>query len=181
MRKAFKFYNSYFKIASELSDKDRLAFYDALLKKQFENIEPDLKGMAKFAYISQKHSIDAQVKGYIDKTGVNIDPMQGAILAPMIDPKQEEKEKEKEKEELLKTKKVSFQNSELFDKNKFKDYFPEWNKTKLAYYYDSAISYSLEGHKYVNWGAAVNNWAKRDELQGKLKFEEPEKQKVIIW
>jgi hypothetical protein len=57
------------------------------------------------------------------------------------------------------------------DKNKFKDYFPEWNKTKLAYYYDSALSYSAEGNKYANWGSAIRNWAKRDELQGKLKFD----------
>jgi hypothetical protein len=77
----------------------------------------------------------------------------------------------KGKEKKVSLIKKSFQDSELIDKNKFKDYFPEWNKTKLAYYYDSAISYSLEGHKYVNWGAAVNNWAKRDELQGRLKFE----------
>jgi hypothetical protein len=87
----------------------------------------------------------------------------------------------KGKEKKVSLIKKSFQNSELFDKNKFKDYFPEWNKTKLAYYYDSALSYSSEGNKYANWGSAIRNWAKRDQLQGKLKFEEPEKQKVIIW
>ena len=68
MRKAINFFRSYFEVAKELNDKDRLAFYDALLNKQFENIEPNLKGMANFAYISQKHSIDTQVKGYYDKT-----------------------------------------------------------------------------------------------------------------
>ena len=40
---------------------------DALLKKEFENEESELNGMAKFAYLSQKHSIDKQVKGYLDK------------------------------------------------------------------------------------------------------------------
>ena len=60
-RIAFNFYKSYMDVANELSDKDRLAFYDAIVNRQFYGIEPDLKGMAKFAYISQKHNIDAQV------------------------------------------------------------------------------------------------------------------------
>ncbi len=84
---------------------------------------------------------------------------------------QQEQEQEEEQEQEIKTKKVKFEESNIFDKNKFKDYFPEWNKTKLAYYYDSALSYSAEGNKYANWGSAIRNWAKRDELQGKLKFD----------
>ena len=68
MRKAFNFYRSYWEVAQELNDKDRLAFYDAILKKQFTGIENELSGMAKFAFISQKHSIDQQIKGYFDKT-----------------------------------------------------------------------------------------------------------------
>ena len=63
-RLLFKFYSSYFEIAQELNDNDRLAFYDALMKKQFTGIDTDLKGMANFAYISQKHSIDKQVEGW---------------------------------------------------------------------------------------------------------------------
>lgn len=70
-----------------------------------------------------------------------------------------------------KVKKVLFTNSNLFDKNIFKSEFPEWNTKKLLYYYEAAIAYSNEGNKYVNWKSAINNWAKRDELQGKLKFE----------
>jgi len=101
MRKAFNFYNSYYEVAKELNDKDRLAFLDALLKKQFENIEPNLNGMVKFAYLSQKHSIDTQVKGYFDKTKDPIfdptsTPTQGGTEAPTV----QEKEKEKEKEEV---------------------------------------------------------------------------------
>jgi hypothetical protein len=101
MRKAIKFYKSYFEVASELNDKDRLAFYDALFNKQFKNIEPNLKGMAKFAYISQKHSIDAQVKGYYDITkdeefNPNKPPMQGSIIPPNKQEKEEVKEEVKE-------------------------------------------------------------------------------------
>ena len=86
-----------------------------------------------------------------------------------------------------KEKKVLFNNSNLFDKNIFKSEFPEWNTKKLLYYYEAAIAYSNEGNKYVNWKSAINNWAKRDELQGKLKFDSVNKSgidttnKIIIY
>ena len=95
-RKAVKFYRSYWEIAMELNDKDRLAFYDALMLRQFTGKESNLTGMAKFAYISQKHSIDAQVKGFEDKTKTPLaDPTQGGIK----DPSQQVQEKGEEKEE----------------------------------------------------------------------------------
>jgi len=103
MRKAFNFYRSYWDVANELNDKDRLAFYDALLTRQFTGKEIELTGISKFAYISQKHSIDAQIKGYEDKTKqkINIpieDPTQGGTQGGIEAPKVQEKEKEKEKE-----------------------------------------------------------------------------------
>lgn len=102
MRKGFKFYRSYYDVASELNDKDRLAFYDALLKRQFTGVESELTGLAKFAYISQKHSIDAQVKGYEDKTKTPlIDPTQGGTQGGIEAPLQQVEEKEKEKEQLV--------------------------------------------------------------------------------
>ena len=102
MRKAFKFYRSYFDVAEELSDKDRLAFYDALLKRQFTGVEIELTGMSKFAYISQKHSIDAQVKGYEDKTSTPLsDPTQGGTQGGTVPPMVQEKEKEKEEEKVI--------------------------------------------------------------------------------
>ena len=102
MRKAFNFFRSYYDVAMELNDKDRLAFYDALLSKQFNNCEPTLNGMAKFAYLSQKHSIDTQVKGYFDKTknplfNPSYNPCQGGVVGGSVDPSVQEKEKEKEK------------------------------------------------------------------------------------
>lgn len=104
MRKAFNFYRSYWEVAQELNDKDRLAFYDALLKKQFTGVENELNGMAKFAFISQKHSIDQQIKGYLDKTkdvltypteGGAKGGAKGGIEGPLP------QEKEKEKENIL--------------------------------------------------------------------------------
>jgi len=74
-RKGFNFFRSYFDVYNELSDKDKLPFIEALLNKQFLGIEPtDLKGMAKFAWVSQMHSIHSQVKGYEDKTGTKLTP-----------------------------------------------------------------------------------------------------------
>lgn len=102
MRKGFNFYRSYWEVANELSDNDRLAFYDALFEKQFNNCEPNLNGMAKFAYLSQKHSIDTQIKGYFDKTkdekfnpyqDPSVGGWQGGYVAPSVQEKEEEKGK----------------------------------------------------------------------------------------
>jgi uncharacterized phage protein (TIGR02220 family) len=103
MRQAFNFYRSYWDVAKELNDKDRLAFYDALLTRQFTGEETELKGLVKFAYLSQKHSIDKQIKGYEDKTKRPLqdpsqDPTQGGTQGPSVQEK--EKEKEKGKEEI---------------------------------------------------------------------------------
>jgi len=101
-RKGFNFFRSYYDVYNELeSDKDKVAFIDALLDRQFLGIKPsNLKGMAKFAYISQTNSIDSQVKGYEDKTGNILDPKQGGAVGGCDTPRLqvEEKEKEKEKE-----------------------------------------------------------------------------------
>jgi len=97
MRKTFNFYRSYWDVANELNDKDRLAFYDALMKRQFTGVETDLDGMVKFAYLSQKHSIDRQIEGYENKTKEPLqDPTeggtQGGIEAPTVQLKEKEKE-----------------------------------------------------------------------------------------
>lgn len=103
MRKAFNFYRSYWEVANELNDTDRLAFYDALLTRQFTGKEIELKGLVKFAYLSQKHSIDKQIKGYEDKTKNTLnnpieDPTQGGTQGGTVDPSVQEKGKEKGKE-----------------------------------------------------------------------------------
>lgn len=82
-RKGFNFFRSYYDVYNELSDKDKVAFMDALLDRQFLGKKPEnLKGMAKFAYISQTNSIDSQVKGYEDKTGQKLTPTDGATIPP---------------------------------------------------------------------------------------------------
>jgi hypothetical protein len=191
MRKAFNFFRSYYDVASELSDKDRLAFYDALILEQFTGKKTELKGLAKFAYISQRHSIDSQTRGYNDRlkrTDIQSDEflIAGGAAGAEVGGEAQEKVQEKEKVQISKKViKVSFEESEIFNKNTFKNEFPLWNTKKLSYYYDAAIAYSNEGNKYANWKSAINNWAKRDELQGKFKFDEKNgidtKNKLIIY
>lgn len=81
-RKGFNFFRSYFDVYNELeNDTDKVQFIDALLNRQFLGIKPtDLKGMAKFAYVSQTNSIDSQVDGYETKTGNKLSntPKEGA-------------------------------------------------------------------------------------------------------
>lgn len=170
-RKAFNFYKSYYDVSMELNDKDFVAFIKALLKKQFEGVEPnDLSGMAKFCYMSQKHSIDSQVAGYETKTKVKLTPMEGASVGGSKGASVQEKEKEKEQDVLPKnTKKVikiSFEESDLFDKDNFVKNFPTWQREKLRHYYDAALRYSVEGNKYVSWQLAIQTWERKDAGKG---------------
>lgn len=105
MRKAFNFFRSYYDVASELSDKDRLAFYDALILEQFTGKKTELKGLAKFAYISQSHSIDSQIKGYnfrLKRTDIQDDERNflGAVSGAVSGGEAQEKEQEKEQVEI---------------------------------------------------------------------------------
>ena len=116
-RKAFNFLRSYYDVLEEINDdKDKLSYLLAILKKQFEGIEPELNGIPKLCYIGQKHSIDSSRKGWEDKVGyepptLTIDPTltiggsQGGLIGGMeypthtIVPYQQEQEKEHVKEE----------------------------------------------------------------------------------
>jgi hypothetical protein len=66
-RKGFNFYRSYYDVFCMLSEKDRLNFITAILDKQFQGIDTELEGMALLAYTGQKHSIDSQVEGFLNK------------------------------------------------------------------------------------------------------------------
>jgi hypothetical protein len=104
LRKAFNFYRSYYSVAMELDNDDFILFMKALLQKQFEGIEPNLTGMAKFAYISQEHAINSQVEGYENKTGKKLNTTEGGMVGGMVGSIKggslQEKEKEKEKEKV---------------------------------------------------------------------------------
>jgi len=147
MRKAINFFRSYFDVANELSDKDRLAFYDALLLKQFENVDTDLKGLAKFAYISQYHSIRSQLKGYYDKTKdvkfkPTLPPSLGANEPPPVQGKEKVQVQEKEKEQ------VQVQDVKLyFLENGYSDLIAQ----KFFDYYSVANWKDSKGNVVKNW------------------------------
>ena len=125
-RKGFNFFRSYYDVFNELNKKAKLEFIEALLDKQFLGINPkNLKGQANFAFISQMHSIEQQVKGYQDKTGdillttPTAPPTVGCKNTPTIQVEVIEKEKEKVIEEIVYKKNV---HTCLFNCLKF---FPE--------------------------------------------------------
>jgi hypothetical protein len=98
-RKGFNFFRSYYDVYNELDDKNKLLFMEALLDRQFLGIKPEgLTGMAKFAYISQTNSIDSQVKGFEDKTGLILNPTEPPTHGYNLPPRQQVEEKEKVEE-----------------------------------------------------------------------------------
>jgi hypothetical protein len=184
-RKAFNFFRSYYEVANELTDKDRLAFYDALMLEQFTGRKSELKGMAKFAYISQQHSIDSQINGFnqrLKRGDISLEPLSSLPPTAGATPPPTAQEKEKEKEEgkvNIKPCKISFEESTIFHKMLFKETFPNWSQDKLRHYYDAALRYSVEGNKYVSWELAIKQWERKDKINNVL-VEKPT-QKVIIW
>ena len=147
MRKAFNFYYSYYEVVNELPEKDRLPYLMAILQRQFEGIEPtELKGMAKFAYISQKFNIDTQVAGYETKTKTKLTPVQGGTVGgtvggaqgASVQEKGEGKEKGKEKGEQAE---FSFKKS-LLELVKNKNLVDDWllvRKNKKASNTETAL------------------------------------------
>ena len=177
MRKAINFFRSYFEVAKELNDKDRLAFYDALLNKQFENIEPELKGMANFAYISQKHSIDAQVKGYFDKTkDEQFNPTQPPKVAPTEPPylqeKGQEKEKEQEKGEVqVVGKKIQLREFVYISQTNLDKLYSEYLEHEVSWMLDKLNDYKAStGKKYKCDYSAINVWVKKAFEKEKKEF-----------
>lgn len=63
-RDAFTFYKSFYEAAQEMPDKDRLAFYDAVIKYAFTGAETPLKGIAKMAFTLAKPNLDSGLAGY---------------------------------------------------------------------------------------------------------------------
>lgn len=125
-RKAFSFYRSYYDVAKELPKAARLDYLMAILNYQFTGEEDELKGMAKFAYMSQKHSIDRQLEGYKHgKKGGS--PPKGNDNPPPKGSDNQEKgeEEEKGKGQQVKKPKFNFKQS-LLDLNVDVDVVNDW-------------------------------------------------------
>lgn len=181
MRKAFNFFHSYYDVAKELNDKDRLSFLDALLKKQFEGKDTELSGMAKFAYLSQKHSIETQIKGYFDKTkdamfapcqGGTQGGSKGGYVAPSVQEKEKEKEQEKEQVQLkvnnIEDRKLKFAHTlkpflEIYGKdllNEFYHYWTEPNKSNTKMKFELQQTWSLE-RRLTTWSKNDKNFNRK--------------------
>lgn len=144
-RKGFNFFRSYFDVYNELeTDADKVAFIDALLDRQFMGIKPtQLTGMAKFAYISQTNSIDSQVKGFEDKTGIILypclPPTVGGVIPPslQVEVKEKVKVKEKYKDVLFsKETKLNLTERETNFKNECRIYLNEFGKELLLSFFN---------------------------------------------
>ena len=173
IRKSFKFYRSYFDVFNELEkDSDKVAFLDAIFKKHFFNIEPELKTqISKLAYKSVQHSINSQVTGFISKYGdiqqdneTNIQGVaQGVAQGVSHKDKDKGKDKGKEKENIQFVKPSAKQISDycLERKNNV-------DPDKFFNFYESK-GWMVGKNKMKDWKACVRTWEKTNEKPTKPK------------
>lgn len=156
-RKGFNFFRSYYDVYNELeTNEDKVAFIDALLDRQFLGVKPDnLKGMAKFAYISQTNSIDSQVKGYEDKTRTKLNPKDEVKNTPTAPPcygvttppTLQVEEKEKEKEEYIYSENLFLEN---------------WLKCRKKFLNKPTHIKKLDTIERVNFNNALKDFSKEE-------------------
>lgn len=163
-RKGFNFYASYFDVYNQLTtDKDKVAFIDALLNRQFKGIEPkELKGMANFAYVSQKHSIDQQIKGYEDKTGEKLfTPTQGGCVTPTEQVQEKEKEQGKGQRTPKKEIKVyrTFAHLTLLQ-SEFDNLLKDFTKDQIDGILDDIQNFK-KNTNYTSLNLTARKWLKR--------------------
>lgn len=166
-RKAFNFFKSYYDVAKELNDKERLAFYDALILEQFTGKKTDLKGMAKFAYVSQQHSIDAQINGFnqrLKRGDTDLKPL--STLPPAIGGTQgaaiQEKEEEKGEEKVnnIDSRKLKFASTlkpylEVYGRDMLNDFYAYWtepNKSNTKFRKELEKTWSLQ-RRLAKWAS----------------------------
>jgi len=138
-RKAFNFFQSYYDVYVLLkTDKEKACFMDALLRKQFEGIEPELSSMpnmAAFAYKSQKFSIDRQVKGWLDKVnGMQKNtPNEGGLTTPSDGESDTPTEQEEEKGKGKEGNSTPLSNSDSTLQQRLDFFRDEFNKIRKEY------------------------------------------------
>ena len=161
-RKGFNFFRSYLDVYNEIeTDSEKVAFIDALLNRQFFGVKPtDLKGLARFAYISQTNSIDSQVKGYEDKTKSKLNPLEvnnytptqpptvgvnKKTLTPTLQVQVEEKGKEK--------------GQYVYTKN---DFLIDWNVLRLKHLNKPSFLNTLRGEDLDNFTELTKDYSQDD-------------------
>jgi hypothetical protein len=186
MRDSTIFYRSFYEAICNLEPHIQAQVYNAIFEYSLNFNEIKLEGIAKTIFTLIKPQIDANIdrykRGCLPKQKLNeskTEAKQKQVIS-----KTEANVNDNVNENIItnvikKPRKISFEDSELFDKVKFKETFNEWSTDKLRHYYDAALRYSIEGNKYVSWKLAIEAWERKDK-NNNVKFE-PEKQKVIIW
>ena len=171
-RKAFNFFRSYYEVANELTDKDRLAFYDALMLEQFTGRKSELKGMAKFAYISQQHSINAQINGFnqrLKRGDISLEPLSSSppAVGVTLPPKAQEEGKEEEEEkgkDIKDISKTSLQEVEkLFLKKTESNWTESYAKKEAEKFYNfyGSKGWKVGKEKMKSLPHAIGGWISR--------------------
>ena len=153
----------------------------AILQKKFSNATTMLKelidlGILKHENRHDKIEIEFLNRQY-DLLSENRKRRQsagskGGNAKAMLKQKGSYKDKDKDKDKERDSKQTLFKNSIYFDKAKFKEAFPEWSTEKLKHYYDSALDWSdSKGKLMKDWKATIRGWARKDEQEGKIKFD----------
>lgn len=155
-RKAINFYKSYYEVAKELPLKYQQEFIMAVLEYQFTGIEPTISKPIKLAWISQKHSMDRQLQGFIHgkKGGA---PLGGKSNPPLKGTSNQVQGQEKEQVQEVKTppKKI-FVPPTL---EEFKLYFKQ-----EGYSEEKAVT-AWKGYNEAEWhdsrGSKIKNWKQK--------------------
>lgn len=149
----------------------------ATLKKKFSNAIPLIEqlielGILKHENRHDKVEIEFLIKQLCELSEIRkrrqIAGSKGGNAKAMLKQKDSYKDNNKDNNKDNKRSKTLFRNSIYFDKNKFKESLPDWNKAKLLHYYESALNWSdSNGEMKKDWIATVKIWARKDEKEGK--------------
>jgi len=154
-RETFNFYRSFFEAGKDMSDTDRLAFYDAILGNSFGEETPNLIGIPKIVFAAIKPVIDNQTTNYLNgKKGgrppKNNPPLEKENNPPLI------KKERIFSFSLSTTKQLS--NTSIEYQSKLKEHIVNSNKP-MGYeeFYDSC---EMKGYKYKNFKLVYDKWNK---------------------
>jgi hypothetical protein len=192
MKESFVIYKAFYEPISELSDEDLGQLFRFIFLYQIKEIEPPNTSRIYMAFQFFKNQFRLDNEKYLVVVNRNKNngskggrpKTQDNPKNPVgyLKPKKADNDNDNDNDKLLgkpKPRKISFEESNLFDKISFKETFPDWSQDKLRHYYDAALRYSVEGNKYVSWELAIKQWERKDKINNVL-VEKPQ-QKVIIW
>lgn len=194
-RKAFNFLRSYFDVVNELqNDTDKYNFLMAIINKQFLDEDPkDLSFIVNLCYSSQKHSIEASVKGWKRVSNTDMEgnpttnpPTNPPTLLPIHPPTNpQEVEVEEEVKEEININMVECNDVTIFkevnksiflkpDVLEIKQYcFSRGNNVDAETFFDfyESKGWLIGKSKMKDWRASVRTW-ERSSINNKKSKEE---------